>query len=118
MAVILVADDETMVRSFVSMVLISAGHQVLKAANGLEAVALFRSFPASIDLVITDLLMPVMDGYELVRLIRHDRPEAKIICMTGYPDQEPPAGTMMLPKPFLPGQLRQLVDRLCSDRPA
>ena len=115
MAVILVAEDETSIRSLVSLVLTSAGHQVLSAANGLEAVALFRSFSSSIDLIITDLVMPVMDGYELVRMIRHDRPEAKIICMTGYSDRHFPEGTTPLLKPFLPAQLRQIVDRVFHD---
>jgi CheY-like chemotaxis protein len=118
MAVILVADDEPAIRSLVSLVLTSAGHQVLKAANGFEAVALFRSFSSSIDLIITDLRMPVMDGYELVRLIRHDRLDAKVVCMTGYSDRQFPEGTTLLPKPFLPAQLRQIVDRICNDQPA
>jgi CheY-like chemotaxis protein len=112
MAVILVVDDEEMIRSLVSLVLSSAGHQLLSAANGLEAIALFRSFPARINLVITDLTMPVLDGYELVRMIRHDQPDARIICMSGYTDRPYPEGTIYLAKPFSPGQLREVVDRI------
>ncbi len=112
MAVILVVDDEEMIRSLVSLVLAAAGHELLQAANGLEGIALFRSFSARIDLIITDLLMPVMDGYELVRIILRDRPAARILCMTGYSDHPPPPGTVMLAKPFRPSQLREAVDRM------
>lgn len=112
MAVILVADDEEMIRSLVSLVLTSAGHQVLSAANGLEAVALLRSFSSQIDLVITDLKMPVMDGFEFVRIIQHDQPDARIMCMTAYSDHPCPPGTTLLPKPFRLDQLREAVDRV------
>ena len=113
MAVILVADDEKMIRSLVSLVLTAAGHQVLTAANGLEAIAMFRSF-SSIDLVITDLKMPVIDGYEFVRVIRHDRPNARIVCMTGYSDEQYPQGTTLLAKPFRPDEIRQMVARMLA----
>jgi CheY-like chemotaxis protein len=114
MATILIADDEDTIRSLMSLILTSAGHNVLAAINGLEAVALFRSYSSSIDLIITDLVMPVMDGYELVRLIRHQQPNAKIICMTGYSNRDYPEGTALLTKPFRPDELRQLVDRACE----
>jgi two-component system cell cycle response regulator CpdR len=112
MAVILVADDEETIRSLVALALTSAGHQVLTAANGLEALALFRSFPSRIDLVITDLKMPVMDGFEFVRTIQRDQPDAKIMCMTAYSDRPCPQGTTLLPKPFRIDQLREAVDRI------
>jgi two-component system cell cycle response regulator CpdR len=66
MAVILVADDEEMIRALAKAALASAGHEVLTAANGLEAVALYRSFPKLIALVITDMKMPLMDGHGLL----------------------------------------------------
>ena len=114
MATILVAEDEKAIRSLISIALTAAGHEVLTAVNGLEAATLFRSFPASVDLVITDLQMPVMDGYELVRLIQQDRPGAKIICMTGYAERGCPPGTTVLQKPFLPSQIRELVEQHLS----
>ncbi len=110
MAVILVADDEEMVRKLVSTVLKSAGHEVMTAANGLEAVALFRSFPKRIGLVITDICMPVMDGHEVVKLVREARPGTPIICMTGYADRVPEA-TRVLLKPFRMDELRQCVEQ-------
>ncbi len=110
MAVILVADDEAMIRDLVSMLLRSAGHEVMTAANGLEAVALFRSFRNRISLVITDIRMPVMDGNEVVKLVREERPGARIICMTGFAERVP-EGVPVLSKPFRPDQLRECVEQ-------
>lgn len=110
MAVILVADDEAMIRDLVSMLLRSAGHEVMTAANGLEAVALFRSFRNRISLVITDIRMPVMDGNEVVKLVRQERPGARIICMTGFAERVP-GGVPVLSKPFRPDQLRECVEQ-------
>src|SRR5258708_24535669 len=83
-----------------------SGNEALSARNGLEAVALFRSYSRSIDLVVTDLKMPVMDGPEAIRLIRKIRPDEPIICVSGYSEEGSPAGTMFLPKPFTYEQFR------------
>jgi CheY-like chemotaxis protein len=112
MAVILVADDEDMIRGLLSHVLTTAGHQVLAAANGLEAVAIFRSYSSRIDLVITDMSMPVMDGNELVNIVRSDMPKTRIICMTGYAGFSCPQGTTLLHKPFRPSELLKMVQGL------
>ena len=115
MGVVLVADDEQPVRSVASWTLESHGHQVLTASNGVEAVALFRSSPDSIDLVVTDLKMPVMDGHEVVRLIRETRSNAKIICTSGFTDEHCPPDVVFLPKPFTPNELRATVNRLLGN---
>ena len=112
MATILVADDEEMVRGLASLVLRSAGHQVITAANGVEAVALFRSSPDKFDVIVTDLRMPVMDGRQVVRLVRETKPGARIVCMSGYAEQGIPNDVEFLCKPFLPGALRESVDKL------
>ena len=106
MAVILVVDDEPFVRDLIVNIVKLSGHRALTARNGLEAVAFFRSDPDSIDLVITDLRMPVMDGAEEVRRIRETRPGATILCISGNSEQECPAGTMFLSKPFTSEQIR------------
>jgi CheY-like chemotaxis protein len=105
MAAVLIVDDEEMIRTLASMILKSAGYQVLTAANGVEGVALYRSYAKRIDLVITDLKMPVMDGYRMVRLIRETNGAARIICMSGFADEEIPQGVMFLSKPFGPDKL-------------
>ena len=112
MAVILVADDEEAVRVFTITVLRKAGHDVLAASNGLEAVTLYRASPRAVDLVITDIAMPVMDGPEAVRLIQAEWPEARIICISGNGGNECPAGAFFLQKPFTPDALCASVSEL------
>jgi CheY-like chemotaxis protein len=114
MAVVLIADDEQPVRTLVSRTLLSSGHQVLTASNGVEAIALFRSSPDLIDIVVTDLNMPVMDGHEVVRLIRATRSNAKIICTSGFTHEACPAGVNFLQKPFTPTELRACVDKVLA----
>ncbi len=111
MATILVADDEEVIRGLVSVVLKSAGHQVITAANGVEAVGLYRSSPDRFDLVITDLKMPVMDGYQVVQLVRASRPKAKIVCMSAHAEKGAPPGVVFLEKPFRVEDLRASVER-------
>lgn len=100
MATILVADDEELVCKLAARILSTVGHQVLTASNGLEAVALYRSFHHRIDLVVTDLDMPVMDGRQAIHLIHETRPDAKIICISAHPNEECPEGVVFLRKPF------------------
>jgi len=117
MAMILVADDEEMILHLVSGILKSAGHDTVEAHNGLEAVSLFRSYPKRFDLVITDLKMPTMDGFQAVKLIRETRPAMKIICMSGYSEAFP-SDVVCLAKPFLPRNLIEAVEKtLAVQRP-
>src|SRR5262245_16741904 len=116
MAVVLVADDEPAIRSLAILILKSAGHAVVAAGNGLEAIALYRGTPEQYDLVITDLDMPVMDGYQLILLIRETKPAAKIIAMSGNPARELPAAISFLPKPFTPQQLRDLCGTVLASK--
>ncbi len=111
MSVILVADDERAILQLVCTIIRSAGHRCLPAGNGVEAVALFRSNPDGIDLVITDMMMPVMNGAQAIARIRQTRPRVPIICMTGYTEESVPAGVQVLHKPFSPRALLDLVDR-------
>jgi CheY-like chemotaxis protein len=114
MAVVLVAEDEPAIRSLATLILKSAGHEVIAAGNGLEAIALYRTAPEDFDLVLTDIDMPVMDGYQLIELIRESRGPAKIIAMSGNPARELPAGVPFLPKPFTPQTLRDCVRDVCK----
>jgi CheY-like chemotaxis protein len=60
--------------------------------------------------IITDLKMPVLEGYELIRRIRGLRRDVAIVCMSGYPDQACPEGIRYLPRPFTFEQVRKYVD--------
>lgn len=116
MALILVVDDETDVRELVATVLADAGHSVLTAQDGTEAIELIDRMPA-IDLVFTDLVMPRMDGIELGDMARARRPEIKILYATGYMDFANSKATSgihgpILGKPYRPSQLMAEIKRL------
>jgi two-component system, cell cycle sensor histidine kinase and response regulator CckA len=83
---ILLAEDEQMVGNIMEESLTQAGYTVLRAANGREALELCRSSGASVDLILSDVVMPEMRGPEMARIIRETLPEVKIILMSGYPD--------------------------------
>jgi DNA-binding response OmpR family regulator len=96
----------------VSRVLTRDGFTVLEAASGEEAVARAHEFDGTIDLVISDLVMPGMDGRELSRHIGRTRPTIRTILMTGYSDDLPRRAAdadaddaEMLHKPFTPAEL-------------
>lgn len=81
MARILLIEDEDSVRATLRKVLESAGHQVLEAANGEQALRLEESGP--VDLVVTDIIMPQMDGFGAIHLLRKRDPELAILAVTG-----------------------------------
>jgi len=83
---ILLAEDETAVRTITVKILQSQGYTVLTAVDGEDAVHLFREHADTIDLVILDVVMPTMNGKQAYDQIKLIRPEAKIIFATGYTD--------------------------------
>ena len=97
---VLVIDDDASVRSVLSRMLTILGCWVETACHGLDAVDLFYAHPERIDLVVTDLQMPVMDGYEAVRQIRKVQPNVKVVCMSGSDTAGHPPDTCFLAKPF------------------
>ncbi len=111
MALILVAEDEDGVRKLVTTLLKSAGHETLAASDGMEAVSMFRTWASGIDLVLTDLRMPLMSGQQVVEHIRVRRPDVPIVCMTGYSEEQVPDGIALLTKPFSPKMLLDVVER-------
>ncbi len=80
---ILIVDDEAAIRAVLRRLLERQGYRVLMASNGQEALDLFRPFRDEIRLVITDLMMPAMDGIELVRSLKASKPDVKVIAATG-----------------------------------
>jgi two-component system response regulator FlrC len=116
MARILVVDDEDGLREFLADTLEGAGHEVLQAENGLAALS--RLATASVQLVITDLKMPAMDGMELVRHLRADHPDVEIIVLTAHGTVDSAVEGMKLgvfdylQKPLSgPAELRLLAER-------
>jgi two-component system, cell cycle sensor histidine kinase and response regulator CckA len=81
---ILVVEDDESLRNLTAALLESTGYRVLKADNGETAINLVRTSSESIDLLLTDLLMPVMSGVELSTKVRKMRPSLKVLLMSGY----------------------------------
>jgi YesN/AraC family two-component response regulator len=81
MARILLIDDDESVRTILYLTLVHAGHEVIEARNGREGLDLFRQ--GSVDLVITDIVMPEKEGFEVVMKIRKKNPTLKIIAISG-----------------------------------
>jgi CheY-like chemotaxis protein len=119
MALILVVDDQDAMREVVSMMVTQLGHEVLTCSDGKQALRVMES--KSVDLVLTDILMPHMDGIELVRILRRDRPGLPVIVMSdgGQLDRSVllrTAGLLgavdTLGKPFGPEDLAAAVQRV------
>jgi DNA-binding response OmpR family regulator len=114
-ATILVVEDEEEVRALARDVLEMNGFQVLEALDVADATRLAQTHPGTIDLLITDVVMPGARGPELARRLRAHRPGLRVLCMSGYPESEDrridgEAGwTAWLQKPFTPDVLMQKV---------
>ena len=83
---VLVVDDEEPVRKFVDRVLREAGYQTTVAGSGPEAIEAAAKMP-SLDIVVTDVMMPQMLGDELARRLRQTEPRLKVLYLTGYSDR-------------------------------
>jgi two-component system cell cycle sensor histidine kinase/response regulator CckA len=83
---ILLVEDEEQVRTVVVSILRRQGYRVLPAQHGGEALLLCERHPETIDLLLTDVVMPQMSGPELARRLAATRPKMKILCMSGYTD--------------------------------
>jgi CheY-like chemotaxis protein len=83
-AELLLVDDEAPVRKFFVQVLEGAGYRVVEASSGKEALRRLQERP--FDLVITDILMPDMDGLELTKVLHHRFPDIKIVVISGDRD--------------------------------
>jgi two-component system, OmpR family, response regulator len=79
---ILVVEDDRIVRRLMSGLLRSEGYDVLEAIDGLDAIKVSNNYPGFIDLLITDIRMPNMDGHELSRSIRKQRPDIPIVVVS------------------------------------
>jgi DNA-binding response OmpR family regulator len=111
--ILLVEDDET-VRGVIHEVLLSYGYQVLVAAHGDAALSVCERFPKTIDLLLTDVVMPRMSGRELANRLAALRPEMKVLFMSGHTDAIVHHGvldvyTPFIQKPFAPDALARKV---------
>ena len=124
MSRILLIDDDEMLRGVLAKALTHAGHSVLQAADGQQGVEITRAAP--LDLVITDLVMPVKEGVETILVLKRERPKLPVIAISGglsnsdlYLDIAARMGAKrILAKPFTPAELLQVIDEVLKQAAA
>ncbi|MBR9988358.1 MAG: PAS domain S-box protein [Gemmatimonadetes bacterium] len=115
---LLVVEDEESVRRLAVLALREHGYTVIEAANGAEALRTLGGFSGDIDLVVTDVVMPVMGGRQLVEALKPLRPNARVLYVSGYTDDAvirhgvQRADVAFLQKPYSPGDLADKVRRV------
>jgi two-component system, cell cycle sensor histidine kinase and response regulator CckA len=117
---ILLAEDKEPLRLLLKELLESIGFRVLDCVDGQDAIEKAASFGDRVDLILTDVSMPRIGGVEAAETIRHHRPDAKVLFITGYMDETVPASVdgselPLLLKPFTPEELARKVREVLSD---
>lgn len=117
---VLLVEDEEAVRMFGARALRSRGYDVLVANDGEAALDVINSNGAPIQLIISDVVMPGMDGHTLIKLVRHELPDVKVILMSGYSEDaiskeiRQDTSIHFLPKPFtlkaLAGKVKDVME--------
>ena len=113
---VLLVEDENSVRELAATLLRGKGYRVVEAPTPADAIEFVRDTPDSIDLLLTDVLMPGMRGNELAKRVRELRPGVPVLYMSGYSDStflSPGAlqGGVFLQKPFTVSQLMQAIEK-------
>jgi two-component system, cell cycle sensor histidine kinase and response regulator CckA len=114
-AVVLIVDDEEPIRRLLKAIL-SMDYTVLTANDGAEAYAVFRELGGAVDLVLTDLFMPNMDGAELARQLREEKPDLPILFMSGMVDDIARV-EIFIRKPFDQAALKAVIQDALSSNP-
>ena len=120
---ILLVEDEDMLRQLARDILTTSGYTILEAPHGGEALRMCERHPGPIDLVLTDVIMPHMNGQELYERLAVLRPGTKVVYMSGYTDDaighqgvlDP--GTAFIQKPFARSALLQKVREVLDAQP-
>jgi two-component system, cell cycle response regulator CpdR len=121
MAMVLLVEDDLSVRMFVRRALEQDGHVVCEAGDGAEALDSLRNGARDIELVLSDIQMPVMDGIELALNVARERPELPLVLMTGYAHQRERAHGLdaivrgVVEKPFSLAEIRTRVKQVLAD---
>ena len=118
---VLVVDDERAVRRFVSRILQQDGHTVYEAADGADALEMIERGAVPVELVVSDIVMPRLNGVELMKALAVTHPAVPVILISAYAQGElaemgvlAPCG--VVPKPFAAERLVQEVRRCLSKR--
>jgi two-component system, cell cycle sensor histidine kinase and response regulator CckA len=116
--VVLLAEDDIGIQFFIWNLLKHDGFTVLTASDGRAALETARNHSGPIDLLLTDLEMPHINGLELSKVISIERPEIKILTMSGYLPSSPFASVndwAFIPKPFTSLALRKSIQAVLSE---
>jgi len=120
---ILVVEDQDAVRRITKKILRVYGYDILEAANGDEAVEVSQKHPGEIHLLLTDVILPGMNGKELSERLRTLRPKLKVLFTSGYTSEIIAArgvldyGVAYIPKPFIPDRLAAKVREVLTEPP-
>jgi CheY-like chemotaxis protein len=115
--IVLIVEDELLVRLFVNDVLEEAGYRTIEARDGQEALAIMEVHP-NVRLLLTDAMMPNVDGYSLASIVARRWPDTRIIVTSALPPPRGalPAGVRFLPKPYkAPALLAAVTEVLAID---
>jgi two-component system cell cycle sensor histidine kinase/response regulator CckA len=108
---VLLVEDEDSVRAFAIRALKRQGYEVIEATSGLEGLEKFEEVGGQVDIVVSDVVMPEMDGPSMLKELRKQTPDIKVVFMSGYPDDafkrnlDPAVRFAFLAKPFTLPQL-------------
>ena len=118
-ATILLVEDEAMVRRFVARVMQEKGYEVLTAQHQQEAMEICPEYPDSIELLLTDIVLPGGSGRELAFESLASRPQTRVLYISGYSDQRSPTApdstSGFLGKPFSAKELIQKVGEILGN---
>ena len=120
---LLLVEDEAPVRDSVRRLLEGHGYKVIEAQNGVDALNIYESNRAAIDLVLTDVVMPEMGGNELFERLRARNPDVRVLFMSGYTDRQlldngtVPGGAGFVAKPFTVETLIRRLREVLDDKP-
>ena len=118
MARILLAEDDHSMRDFLTKALKRAGHEVEPVGDGEEGLEALGDRAGVFDLLLTDIVMPVMGGFRMVETLKEINPNIKVAMMTGYPGGSPSDGHFVedkyriITKPFKPEELRSVISKI------
>ena len=119
---ILIVDDEDLIRDVTKSILETGGYEVLVASNGKEAISIFAEHSNHIDLVLTDMVMPEMDGISALGVIKKMKSDVKAIAVTAHIDNARYIDLLgdvdaVLRKPFDMDMLLNTIQRVLAETP-
>lgn len=114
---VLLVDDDEQIRSMLYDLLVDQGYSVVQAVDGIDAIEKFKNYMHEIVLVISDIIMPRMDGISSYKIMSSLSPSLKVVFISGYTSEFPlPDGVSVLAKPFSPLDILKTVQSIFSDQ--